>query len=126
VFIFVLALCYCGVAVVMFAWRPRLIAGYLGDPSNRRSVCIAVVAVVAGTVAADILMWIAIHVTTHRSQLPVAVALIHTVPVFSLLLVWAVYKEALNWKAVAGCAMTVAGCVVMLLNSGDGAAKWLA
>ena len=116
VFIFLLSACYAALAVGMVAWRPREIASYLADASNRSSIALAVVAVVVGTMLADVLMWMAIKAAS-KPQLPAALALIHTTPVLSLLLVWLVYKATIDWRAACGVLLTVVGCIVTLWYS---------
>ena len=116
VFIFLLSVCYAVLAAAMLAWRPGAIVAFLADAANRTTIALAVVAVVVGTMVADVLMWVAIKDAT-RQQLPAALALIHTTPVLALLLVWAVYGTAVDWRAACGVLVTVAGCIATLWYS---------
>lgn len=113
VFIFVLAFCYVILAIIMFAARPRKLIDYFSNPKNKRCIWWAIGAVVIGTMVADIFLWWAIG-STPKPLLALTVAIVHTVPVFSLLLVWLVFKEVMNWKAVAGIFITVLGCIITI------------
>lgn len=116
VFVFLLAACYTVVGITMLALSPRSITGYISNKKNLRFLGLAIVAIVIGTLLADVLMWYAIKVSPKRS-LPAVVTLIHTAPIFSLVLVWMVYNEAIDWRAVMGIVMAVAGCILTVFYS---------
>jgi drug/metabolite transporter (DMT)-like permease len=116
VFVFILAVCYSILAIGMIAWRPREITLFLTDASNRSTIALAILAIVVGTMAADVLMWIAIK-AANKQQLPAAMALVHTTPVIALLLVWMVYRESVDWRAACGVFLTVIGCIIALWYS---------
>ena len=61
----------------------------------------------------DIFMWLAIKSSSNKN-LPLTVSIIHTVPVFSLLLVWLVYKEKLNYKVILGIFLTIIGVIITI------------
>lgn len=116
IFTFLLAACYAVVGVAMYMFRPGDISSYLAKAANRRFVGFAVAAIVVGTILADIFMWYAIKVSPTRT-LPAVVTLVHTAPIFSLLLVYLFYKESIPWKAVVGILMAVAGCMLTVYYS---------
>jgi drug/metabolite transporter (DMT)-like permease len=118
IFIFILSFCYFILAIVMFVAKPNTVWTYLKNPKNMPYIGWALVAVIIGTILADICMWYAIK-TSSKLTLPIAVALGHTAPIFSLILVLLVFKEALNWKAVAGIMLTVIGCIITVFYSGQ-------
>jgi drug/metabolite transporter (DMT)-like permease len=117
-FIFILAMCYLVLAIGMFILKPKEITSYFNQKANLKPTCYAVIAIILGTVLADILMWYALKVSS-RKQLPIAIALVHTAPLISLLLVFVFFKQYLNWKSIAGVILTVVGCAIAIMFCGD-------
>jgi drug/metabolite transporter (DMT)-like permease len=97
-----------------------MLIDYFNNRKNTKSTWYAIGAVVIGTMIADIFLWLAIGATP-KPLLALTVAIIHTVPIFSLLLLWLVFKEAMSWKAIAGIFITVLGCIITIYygNLGD-------
>lgn len=117
VFIFIVAICYTILAAVMFLWKPKIIKDYLSDKSKIKPIGLAVLAVIIGTIIADFLMWYAVK-SSSRAYLPLAIAIVHTAPILSLVLVCAFYKECLNWKANLGVILMVLGGCMAIFYSG--------
>lgn len=117
VFIFILAACYCVVAISLLFYKYDEISQYFSQQKNTKYTYLAIAAIIIGTIIGDLLAWYAIQ-ESPRKYLPIAVALIHTVPVLSLILVIVFYKEILNWKAIVGIIMSVVGCAIAVLYSG--------
>lgn len=118
VFIFILALCYAILAVVMIVLKPDTLKNYLIEKQNIKPIGLAVIAVILGTIVADVLMWLAVKKSS-RKQLPLAIAIIHTAPILSLILVCMFYKECLNWKANLGIVLMVLGGCMAIFYSGS-------
>jgi drug/metabolite transporter (DMT)-like permease len=118
IFIFLLAVVYSFIAVGMFVIYRKSIYAYFVNNEHLPAVAWAVVAIIVGTVIADILMWKAINLSK-TWQLPITVAIIHTAPIFSLVFVILYYKQSINIKAIAGICLTVIGCALMIINSGE-------
>ena len=63
-------------------------------------------------------MWLAIKYSSNKN-LPITVSLIHTVPIFSLLLVWLVYKQTLNYKVIFGIFLTIIGVIITIFFNNE-------
>lgn len=116
IFTFLLAACYTVVGIVMYMFDPGAISRYMTAAANKRFIGFAIAAIVIGTILADIFMWYSIKIAPTRS-LPAVVTIVHTAPIFSLLLVYLFYKESIHWKAVAGIFMAVVGCMLTVYYS---------
>lgn len=117
-FIFVVSCFYMILALIMLAWKPKYIVNYVSDKKNRKVILYAVIAIIVGTLIGDALMWYAVKSST-RAHLPLAIAIIHTAPIFSLILVCLFYKECLNWKANLGIVLMVLGGCMAIFYSGS-------
>lgn len=118
IFTFVLSICYAVLAIGLFVWQPTKIREYVTNKKNTKTIALAILAVVTGTVIADVLMWYAVKKSpTHH--LPIAIALIHTTPVISLIIVALYYKHKINWKVALGVILTVVGCMITILFDSD-------
>jgi drug/metabolite transporter (DMT)-like permease len=102
----------------MLIFKFKDIKSYVTNVKNNKPILLAIVSIIIGTIIADALMWYSIQVSS-RKTLPIAISLVHTAPLISLLLVVLVFKETLNWKAAIGIFITVIGCVVTIMNSGE-------
>lgn len=118
VFVFILALCYTVLAMIMFLVKPDVLKQYLTEKKNIKPISLAVIAVIVGTIVADVLMWFAVKKSS-RKHLPLAIAIIHTAPILSLILVCTFYKECLNWKANLGIVLMVLGGCLAIFYSGS-------
>lgn len=114
-FVFVLCVCYTVLGIGMLVYDRRRIVPYLGR-TRMRTIVLAVIAIVLGTIIADILMWYTISVSS-RKNMSITISLIHTTPVFAMLLLVIFFKSRPNWKAIAGMMMTFVGCIVAIVNS---------
>ena len=113
IFIFILAACYTVVAICMYLYDRKTITGYIAKKQNLKHILLAVVAVVVGTIVADVLMWYAVKKSSHK-HLPIANALIHTAPVFAIFLVAVFFRQYLQWKAIIGVILVIIGTIICI------------
>lgn len=116
VFIFILAAVYFVMAIGMLIMYRQQLYVYFSNRKNDRAIMWALLAVVLGTVIADIMMWKAIQMS-EMWQLPISVTIIHTAPIFALLFVWMFFKQFMTIKAFVGLCLAIIGCAIMILNS---------
>lgn len=70
-------------------------------------------------------MWYAIK-NSSLANLPLTIAIIHTAPILSLILVCMFYKECMNWKANLGIVLMVVGGCLVIFYSGASSVKRIA
>ena len=121
VFTFLLSLTYAVLSIFLFIMQPKQLWQYITDKRNHKPIGWAILAIVIGTIIADIFMWYAIK-TSSKMHLPITVSLIHTVPVFSLLLVYLIFKTRPNNKAVLGIFLIVIGSIIAVYYGEEEAA----
>lgn len=121
-FIFVVSCCYMVLALIMFIWKPKYISNYVSERKNHKAILYAIIAIIIGTLIGDALMWYAVK-TSSRAHLPLAIAVIHTAPILSLILVCMFYKECMNWKANFGIVLMVVGGCLAIFYSGASSVK---
>jgi uncharacterized membrane protein len=116
VFIFILAAVYFVLAIgIYITHRPQLHA-YFSNKKHHRAIMWALLAVILGTVIADIMMWKAIQMS-QMWQLPISVTIIHTAPIFALVFVWIFFHQFMKIEAFVGLCLVIIGCGIMILNS---------
>lgn len=76
----------------------------------------AILAVVIGTILGDYLMFYTINKSS-KTNLPIAITLIHLAPIFSLFLVYFWFKKRLNITAIFGICLVFIGTLIALLNT---------
>jgi drug/metabolite transporter (DMT)-like permease len=116
VFLMITCFIYFLIATFLLTWKGTEIKEYITDSANHASLRWALLGIIVGTMAADILMWSAIKYSS-KHDLPLTSTLIHFAPVMSLLLVVFVYGVKLCWQSVVGLAIAVAGCGIMIMFS---------
>ncbi len=71
-----------------------------------------------GTFLGDFFMWYSLKIASHKN-LPLAVAIIHTAPILSLLFVFLIYKEKIDYRAIFGIILSIIGCIIAIIYSGS-------
>jgi uncharacterized membrane protein len=116
VFIFILCCVYFIFGVVLFAWNKQLYFTYLSKKENSRTIVFALLAIIIGTVIADILMWKSIQLS-NRAQLPITIAIIHSAPIFSIILVAIFFNKYLNLMSLFGLIIIMIGFYILIINN---------
>jgi uncharacterized membrane protein len=111
IFTFFIGLCYTFLSFIIYIFNYNKINSYLINKNNYYYIFYAIIAIFIGTIFADICMWYAIN-NSSKKLLPITVSIIHTVPVFSLLLVYFIFKESLNYKQIFGILLTIIGVII--------------
>ena len=111
IFLFILALCYGLISVIMFLCNYRQIISYFSKTSNRTYILLSFITVFVGTVLADTFMWICIHTSTN-GQLPASTAIIHAVPVSTAILITLFFRVKLKVPAIIGIVLATLGCTM--------------
>lgn len=115
IFLFILCCIYMVMAVILIAWKGTSIFTYLKTSSNKSYIRIAILGILVGTLAADILMWAAIKYSA-RGDLPLTSSLIHIGPtLLSVLIVAYIYKIGLKWQSILGIVLVVSGAGLLML-----------
>jgi hypothetical protein len=116
IFMFILAFIYFLIALFMFIFNYNYIIDYFYKIKNYSSLYWSIIAIILGTIIADILMWKAIQLSNY-SELSTTITLIHMAPVFGLIFIAVVYKYYLNYKALFGFFLVIVGLIIMIFNS---------
>jgi len=89
---------------------------YFTNSNNYYYLKYAIIAVIIGTIAGDYLMFYTIEKSS-KANLPIAIALIHLAPIFSLFLVYLWFKKRLNYKSIIGIIMVFIGTLIAIYFS---------
>ena len=114
-FIFV-SFIYSIIGMILAIIHKKEIFEYIKTPSNLYFIQFAILAVVIGTIIGDFLMFYTIDKST-KTNLPIAICLIHLAPIFSLFLVYFFFKKSLNLKAIFGIFLVFIGTLIAIFNS---------
>jgi drug/metabolite transporter (DMT)-like permease len=98
--------------ILAFIYRNDL-KEYLQNPVNNYYIRYAIVAVIIGTILGDYLMFYTINKSS-KSNLPVAISLIHLAPIFSLFLVYIYFKKKLHIGSIIGIFLVFLGTLIAL------------
>jgi uncharacterized membrane protein len=108
-FYFIVSAMYAVIFFVLSMYNgKKYIASIVENPS---SSYIAVAAVLIGTIFADLMMWLAIEKSS-KTQLPLAIALIHSSPIIALILVTTFFGIELTWNVIVGVILLVTGTLI--------------
>lgn len=98
--------------ILAFIYRNDL-KEYLKNPVNNYYIRYAIVAVIIGTILGDYLMFYTINKSS-KSNLPIAISLIHLAPIFSLFLVYIYFKKKLHIGSIIGIFLVFLGTLIAL------------
>ena len=112
--IFILSIIYAILSVIIYLINPIYINNYITDKNNKKNIYYAVIAIVIGTIIADILMWYSIQ-KTQKKYLPIVISIIHSSPILSLILLYLVYKEKLDYRSIIGIIIAVIGTIIAVI-----------
>jgi len=98
--------------ILSFFYRNDLI-NYLKNGANIYYIRYAIVAVIIGTILGDYLMFYTINKSS-KSNLPIAISLIHLAPIFSLFLVYLYFKKRLHIGSIIGIFLVFLGTLIAL------------
>jgi len=116
IFVFILSIIYAILSVIIYLQNPILINNYITDKNNKKNIFYAVIAIVIGTIIADILMWYSIQ-KTQKKYLPIVISIIHSSPILSLILLYLVYNEKLDYRSIIGIIIAVIGIIIAIIYS---------
>ena len=114
IFLFILAICYLILGTIIFFIYSKPIINYFSKIENKKYILLSILSVIIGTLLADIFMWTAIKYSSTKN-LSTTISIIHTVPVFSLLLMWLIYKEKFNWQSILGTIIVIIGVCIIII-----------
>jgi len=114
-FIFV-SFIYTIIGIILTIFHKKELITYLQTPSNLYFIKFAIIAVIIGTITGDYLMFYTINKSS-TSNLPIAIALIHLAPIFSLFLVYLIFNKKLKLGAVLGIFLVFIGTLIAIYNS---------
>lgn len=116
IFVFILSISYGLLGILLYIYNPIIINKYIKDKKNTKNILYSILAIIIGTFCGDFLMWYSIK-NSSRINLPIAMAIIHTVPIFSLFLVYIIYKKNIDYRSIIGIVLSVLGCGMAIIYS---------
>jgi drug/metabolite transporter (DMT)-like permease len=114
-FIFV-SFIYTIIGIILSIIHKKELIKYIQTPSNIYYIKYAIIAVIIGTITGDYLMFYTINKSS-KSNLPIAISLIHLAPIFSLFLVYFYFNKKLNIGAIFGIFMVFVGTLIAIYFS---------
>jgi drug/metabolite transporter (DMT)-like permease len=114
-FIFV-SFIYTIIGIILSLIHKKELIKYVQTPSNIYYIKYAIIAVIIGTITGDYLMFYTINKSS-KSNLPIAISLIHLAPIFSLFLIYLVFKKRLHIGAIIGIVMVFIGTLIAIYFS---------
>lgn len=114
-FIFV-SFIYTIIGTILSIIHKKELITYLQTPSNLYFIKFAIIAVIIGTIAGDYLMFYTINKSS-KTNLPIAISLIHLAPIFSLFLVYLIFNKKLNIGSVIGIFIVFIGTIIAIYFS---------
>ncbi len=103
-----------GIILSIF-YRNDLIT-YIKNPNNHYYLKYAIIAVIIGTILGDYLMFYTIHKSS-KTNLPIAITLIHLAPIFSLFLVYLYWKKRIHIGSIIGIILVFIGTIIAIYFS---------
>jgi drug/metabolite transporter (DMT)-like permease len=114
-FIFV-SFIYSIIGIILAFINKKELISYIQTPSNIYYIKYAILAVIIGTITGDYLMFYTINKSS-KSNLPIAIALIHLAPIFSLFMVYFYFQKKIRIEAVFGIFLVFIGTLIAIYFS---------
>lgn len=118
IYFIIVAFVYTIVGIILTIYHRNELITYINNNNNYKYLKYAIVAVIIGTILGDYLMFYTIGKSS-EINLPIAIALIHLAPIFSLFLVYFYFKKRLNYKSIIGIIMVFLGTLIAIYFSND-------
>lgn len=116
IYFIIVAFIYMIVGIILTIIHKNEVIKYFTNSKNYYYLKYAILAVIIGTIAGDYLMFYTIEKSS-KANLPIAIALIHLAPIFSLFLVYLWFKKRLNYKSIIGIIMVFIGTIIAIYFS---------
>lgn len=116
IYFIIVAFIYMIVGIILTIIHKNEVIEYFTNSNNYYYLKYAIIAVIIGTIAGDYLMFYTIEKSS-KTNLPIAIALIHLAPIFSLFLVYLWFKKRLNYKSIIGIIMVFIGTLIAIYFS---------
>lgn len=114
-FIFV-SFIYSIIGIILAFINKKELISYIQTPSNIYYIKYAILAVIIGTITGDYLMFYTINKSS-KSNLPIAISLIHLAPIFSLFMVYFYFQKKIRIEAVFGIFLVFIGTLIAIYFS---------
>ena len=116
IYFIIVSFIYMIVGITLSIIHKNQVIKYFNNIDNYYYLKYAIIAVIIGTITGDYLMFYTIGKST-EVNLPIAIALIHLAPIFSLVLVYFYFKKKLNWKSILGIILVFIGTLIAIYFS---------
>ena len=116
IYFIIVSFIYMIVGITLSIIHKKQLIEYFNNIDNYYYLKYAIIAVIIGTITGDYLMFYTIGKST-EVNLPIAIALIHLAPIFSLVLVYFYFKKKLNWKSILGIILVFIGTLIAIYFS---------
>ena len=105
-----------GIILLLFNYKEFINHIKKESENNYHYLKYAIIAVLIGTILGDYLMFYTINKSS-KTNLPIAISLIHLAPIFSLFLVYFYFNKKLNIGAIIGILMVFFGTLIAIYFS---------
>ena len=118
IYFIIVAFVYSIIGLLLFLFNYKEVGFYLEkeNKNNYYYLKFAIIAVIIGTITGDYLMFYTIRKSS-EANLPIAIALIHLAPIFSLFLVYLYFKKRLHTGSIIGIIMVFIGTLIAIYYS---------
>lgn len=118
IYFIIVSFIYMIVGITLAIIHKNELVNYFNNNKNFYYLKYAIIAVIIGTILGDYLMFYTIGKSS-EVNLPIAIALIHLAPIFSLFLVYFYFKKQLNYKSIIGIVMVFIGTIIAIYFSSN-------
>ncbi len=118
IYFIIVSFIYMIVGITLAIIHRNELVNYFNNNKNFYYLKYAIIAVIIGTILGDYLMFYTIGKSS-EVNLPIAIALIHLAPIFSLFLVYFYFKKQLNYKSIIGIIMVFIGTIIAIYFSSN-------
>lgn len=118
IYFIIVSFIYMIVGITLAVIHRNELVTYFNNNKNFYYLKYAIIAVIIGTILGDYLMFYTIGKSS-EVNLPIAIALIHLAPIFSLFLVYFYFKKQLNYKSIIGIVMVFIGTIIAIYFSNN-------
>lgn len=118
IFVFIISLLYALLGIGIYIYYSKKINNYILDSNNTKNITYSIIAIILGTILADLFTWYSIQKSSHIN-LPITIAIIHTAPIISLFFVYVTYKKNIDYRVIIGILISVIGCCIAIMFSNN-------
>jgi drug/metabolite transporter (DMT)-like permease len=116
IYFIIVSFIYTIIGIILSIIHKNELITYIHNPNNYHFLKYAIIAVIIGTILGDYLMFYTIDKSS-KSNLPIAITLIHLAPIFSLILVYIYWNKKPHIGSILGIFIVFIGTIISIYFS---------